>query len=161
MRSPSYLQVVVTPTLDTNAYVTGDRLGAIHTLMGVVRSAEANGALGATLQSLTLIDDADQKAAIDLLFFNSSPTVASADNAAISITDAEMEKCIGRLNIAAADYATITAGGSGNAVATLRNLGMVLNPGPTSTAVYVVAVIRGSATYAASSLTFKYDLIQN
>ncbi len=157
--------IVVTPVLDTNAYADGDRLGAIQEL---ARAVPGDGYL-ATLASLCIVDAAIQSQAMDLLFFNSLPTVASADNAAISITDAEMQaKCIGSVHIATTDYTIVLAGG--NSVVSLKNIGLLLRTQKLSsvggaqnlpTSIYVVPVIRGAATYAAGSLTFSYGIYED
>ena len=148
------LIIEVTPTVDTSAYASGDHLGTVHTLAG---AAPGQG-LYTVLQSLTIIDKAQQKSALDVFLFDASPTVASSDNAAANITDAEMiDKCIGHIVVAAADYRDI---GSANSVAHLKNLGMHLKPDPTATAplnLYAFVVSRGSPTYAAAGdLVFKY-----
>lgn len=93
--------ITVQPTLDTSAYASGDRLGSIHTITNAFREFHRpfgqttpgvpTIALGGNniLAEITIIDQAKQSAAIDILFFDKSPTVASADNAAIDISDAE------------------------------------------------------------------------
>ena len=68
--------VTVTPTLDTNAYTSGDRLGSIQTIEDVLRQDSATGMGVATLKQVTIIDQAAQSADIDILFFNALPTVA-------------------------------------------------------------------------------------
>lgn len=164
--------ISVTPVLDTNAYATGDRLGSIQTLSGVFRrinrSFDSNSALAkdaptqcgkVELKSITLIDVDLQSADIDLLFFDALPTVASADNAAISIADAELvEKCIGAYSLNGT-YVALAA----NAVLTESNCGLILKQKSTAADgnLYVVAIIRDSATYTASGLTFRYSFEQS
>mgnify|MGYP007071572752 CR=1 FL=1 len=166
--------ISVTPTLDTNAYASGDRLGSIQTITNPFRSIHRANDLpvasagGGTVQprngrvilsEVTLLDQAKQSQPIDLLFFDSSPTVASADNAPIDISDAEMAaKFIGSVSIGSTYVAL-----AGNSVSTDRNLNMLLkqNPSATDNNIYVVAVIRGSATFTASSLIFSYKFYQD
>lgn len=163
----------VVPTLDTNAYASGDRLGSIQTISSAFRkiqrttldpitptSSDFQGQAGkVVLQSIVVIDQAKQSQPIDILFFSSSPTVASADNAAIDISDAEMDaKCIGVVSFDAT-YVALAA----NSIAAKTNLGLVLKQS-TSAAnnhIYAVCVIRGAATFAASSLRFKYGFLQD
>lgn len=157
--------IVVTPVLDTNIYASGDMLGSIQVLTNAM---PGDGYL-ATLASLTVVDAANQKSAIDLLFFNALPTVASADNAAISITDAELQaKCIGMLSILSTDWTTITSGS--NAVASLKTIGLLLRAKKLATqsggwnlptTLYVVAVSRGTPTYGAGDLTFSYGIYED
>lgn len=148
-------EVVVTPTLDTSAYASGDRLGSIQTL----DNACAEIGRGSTLLTVTILDKSKTKQAMTLLFFNALPTVASADNAAISITDAEMEKCVGAVAVAAADYAET----AGNAIATLRasQVGVLMHSRTALGKLYVVPVIGGAATYGASDLIFTYKFVQD
>lgn len=80
---------------------TGDAMEFFSELHGIVRSA-------------VLIDSAAEatKPDIDLLLFDAEPTVA-ADNAAFAVTDAQMERCIGAIQFAGANF---RAGSSGNGV---------------------------------------------
>lgn len=162
----------VVPTLDTSAYASGDRLGSIHTITNAFRKIYRNvdpitattsafqGQSGKViLQSITIIDQAKQSQPIDILFFSSSPTVASADNAAIDISDAEMDaKCIGVVSFDASYVAL-----AGNSVASKNSIGLEMKQSISATDnnIYAVCVIRGAGTYAASSLRFKYGFLQD
>lgn len=163
----------VVPTLDTSAYASGDRLGTVHTISNGFRkiyrttldpvtptsSIQQLQSGKVILQSITIIDQAKQSQPIDIMFFSSSPTVASADNAAIDISDAEMDaKCIGVVSFDAS-YVALAA----NSVASKTNIGLLLKQSASSTDnhIYAVCVIRGAATYAASSLRFKYGFLQD
>ncbi|NDC96075.1 hypothetical protein EB077_12275 [bacterium] len=87
------------------------------------------------------------------------PTVASADNSPIDISDAEMiAKCIGSITIDA-PYIALAA----NSVVTESNLGLLLKQKSTAADgnLYAVCIIRGIATYAASSLVFRYGFLQD
>lgn len=157
----NYRVIEVTPVIDTAAYTSGDRLGATQQLPGVTRSG-SDSFKGATLKSLTILESGSvQKVAIDLLFFDASPTVVSADNAAIDIASSELvDKLLGRITVAAADYTTIKS--ATNAEATVRGLNLVLKPVVGASDIYVVAVVRGAPTYVATSgLTFKYGIESN
>ena len=162
----------VTPTLDTSAYASGDRLGSIHTISGAFRNIDRSfDPVTSTdsvnkkkqghviLQSITVIDQAKQSQPMTIMFFNSSPTVASADNAAIDISDAEMiAKCIGVVSFDAT-YLALAA----NSVATKTNIGLLLEQSASATDqnIYAVVVIGGAATYTASSLLFQYGFLQD
>lgn len=143
--------IEVTPVISTGAYTSGDQLGDIQTLTGV--NFDAAGGMGC-LEGVTVVDKAQQKIACDLFFFDESPTVASVDNGAIAISDAEMaDKCLGHLAIVAGDYKDIA---STSSIASLRYLGMALKPFKDGK-IYVVAVTRGTPTYGSTSdLVFKY-----
>lgn len=146
--------VEATPTLDTSAYASGDRLGTVMEL-DVGRSAISN---DVTLADVFVLDKAKQSQSIDILFFKSAPTVASADNAAIDITDAEMEKCIGSVSLSSSDYKALANSSYVNPDA----FNKVLSPTDGSTKIYALAVCRsGTPTYAASSLVFKFKFFQD
>lgn len=137
-----------TPTLDTNAYASGDRMGSLMTL-----TTGNNAGSGLSLMSLTVLDTADQKAAFDILFFNAAPTIASADNAAIDISDAEMAKAIGFVSVTADDYADF----GGASVACLKNIGLGMLISQSANNIFALCVSRGTPTYAASSLTLTFN----
>jgi hypothetical protein len=146
--------VEVTPTLDTSAYASGDRLGSLMTLSDVVRHQ----GMEAVLLDVVVLDKVKQSQAIDIYFFRESPTIASADNAAIDISDAEMEKCIGRVSIATTDYSALANCSEASPAPFNRLLGAIEG----KTSIYALAVCRsGTPTYAASSLVFKFKFLQD
>lgn len=147
--------VEVTPTLDTNAYASGDRLGTLMTISGAIRSE----GLEAVLSDLVIVDKAKQSQAIDVYFFKAIPTIASADNAAIDISDAEMgEKFIGRVSVATTDYTAL----AGNSEASPASFNRLLCAADNTTTLYALAVCRsGTPTYAAGSLVFKFKFLQD
>lgn len=154
--------VEVTPTISTSAYTAADQIGGIQTLSNAVLSDPE--ARGGVLQTIVIVDKAKQKSAIDIFFFKELPTVASSDNAAADITDAEMaSKCIGVISVVAGDYADL----ANNSTASVENVGLVLRSTPnadlaTANSVYAVAVSRGTPTYGSTSdLVFKYGLLQD
>jgi hypothetical protein len=118
------------------------------------------GPLLATLQSVTLLDKSNQKAALTILFFASDPTAAGtpatvADFGAFAWGTANT-LFLGKLDIAAADYETIAS----QAVATKANLNMPLQVAQGST-LFGVAVTTGTPTYTSTSaLIFTYGLTQ-
>jgi hypothetical protein len=133
----------VTPTVDTAQYASGDRLGSLMTLSGA-----ADGDFSpTTLKSVVILDKAKQKSALDIFFFDASPTIASADNAALDITDAEMaDKFLGSVTIAAADYKDLNASSVVTATCDLP-----LKPTTTAGTIYALLVSRGTPTYGAAS----------
>lgn len=145
--------ITATPTLDTNAYATGDRLGSLMTLS---LATDATGDI-VVLKSLVIVDAAAQSSAMDVLFFSEAPTIASADNAALDITDAEMAaKFLGRIVVASGDWTALAA----NSVCARNSVDMMLKSIAGSQALYCLLQSRGSPTYAASSLTLKFLLEQ-
>lgn len=144
--------VEVTPTLDTNAYGANDRVGTVQT----IAAAAIKGGKTALLTSLTVIDKASQGVALSLFFFRELPTVASDDNAALEISDAEMAKCVGHVIVATGDYQATSA----NKVACVKNIQLAMESGQADGNLYVVLMTTGTPTYAASSLVFKYNFEQ-
>lgn len=147
--------IEVTPTIDTSAYTSGDRLGSIQTLEGAVRLDNGR----AILHSLVIIDAAAQSADMDILIFDQSPTVASADNAAISLTDSELaDKLVGIVQ-ANLGYVTVTSGGQ--TVTSVNNIGLVCQGSVGSIDLYALPVVRAAPTYGSTSdLVFKYGFLQ-
>jgi hypothetical protein len=150
------------PTLDTNAYATGDHMGTLMTVSGVADLSQG----AVRIMTLDVIDKDKQAAALDVLFFNASPTVASSDNAALDISDAEMaSKLVGIVSVASADYKAF----SSNSVACLRGLDLVVQPaastlpnGPSPSQVNLYAILcsRGSPTFSATGLQLRIGLEQ-
>jgi len=147
--------VEVTPTLDTNAYASGDRLGSIMTLTDAARLLGGT----ATLLDVSVVDQAKQCVAVDILFFDESPTVASADNAAIDIADAQMiDKFLGRVSIATTDWTNL----AGNCEASPAQSAKIMKAISTSKNLYALAVVRsGTPTFAAGSLVFRFKFVQD
>lgn len=140
-----YHVVEVNPTLDTSAYASGDRVGSLMTITGVGESGS-----GCVLDKVVIVDQAKQSSALKILLFNAAPTIASADNAAIDITDAEMiAKCIGVIDVPSASYVAL----ANNSVVDVAYARSVKAPAMT---MYALLVSAGSPTYAASSLRLKF-----
>lgn len=148
----NFVQVEITPTIDTSIYAANDQVGGIQTLTGVAFDENRF----AQLVGITIVDKAAQSAALSLFFFDQLPTVVSVDQGALNISDAEMAaKCIGHATIATGDYQTTSANSAASKTFTVplksRTTG---SPGG---ALYVVMKTTGTPTYAAASdLVLKY-----
>lgn len=144
-----------TPVITVAAYATGDQIGTYTQLDGILGSSSGT----IDLKTLVVIDKDKQKADLELLFFNDLPVLASADNAAVSFTDAVASaNFIGRVSIAAADY-TDTASNS-QVTKTLSN---TLLTGKGSDDLYVVIVCKaaGGCDYAAvDDLAFRFTYLE-
>lgn len=150
--------VSATPTLDTNAYASGDRVGSVMTFTNAMDDSGGTG----TVISVVVLDKAAQGSALSLLLFNDLPTVASADNAAIDISDAEMAKCVGVIPIASGDYVTTAS----NSVATVRGVNLLVKSTKSANNLkgknlFGVLKSGGSPTYAASSLVVSLCIKQD
>lgn len=143
----------VIPTLDLAAYATGDLLFQANK----IAKATLNGKGFAYLRSIIVLDAANQKAALDLLFFSEDPGSLGTLNAAIDLSAAQLAKVIALVSIASADYVTLKA--TTNAVATKLIADLLLPAVATSKDIWVAGISRGSPDYtAASDLTFKFML---
>lgn len=128
--------IAVVPTVDTSAYTSGD------TLFNSTLIAAAGGTRGGTLDSITVIDKADNAAAdIELYFFTSAVTFGTV-NAAPSISDADAIKCIGKYTVASASFKDVGASKIGGGTA----VGL-----PVTFPLYVAATVTGTPTYAAAT----------
>lgn len=147
----------VVPILDTNIYASGDFMGTIQEIKSAFAKAENP---ISKLVSLAVVDNSNSKAAFDILFFESLPTIASADNAAIDVTDLNIAKCIGYISVAGADYITVDGTGDPNSIATVKNINLELKGTSASTSLWAVLISRGTPTYLAGSLIFNYGFEQ-
>jgi len=149
----SDIVVTVTPTLDTNAYASGDLLFDSTAVAAAVR---ANGYC-AILQSVTIIDKADQKVAFTLLVADTETDFGTL-NSAPDPDDTEAATVIGWVPIAVADYVDL----GGAAVACIKNIGLVCKAGAATTSLYIAAINgTGTPTYAASDLVFKLGFMRS
>lgn len=137
------MQVIeVTPVLDTSQYASADVL-----FVPIIVSAYAIGK-ARKLQSIVVVDQADQAQAMDLVFTAGSVALGTI-NQAVSITDADALKIIGTVNIATTDYCDTV----NNQVATKRGVELIIQP---DTDLYLAGILRsGTPTYAASSLRIR------
>jgi hypothetical protein len=145
--------VAVTPVVSSGvAYTAGDAVGGKQTLTGAAR--DSGGPV--VLQSLSVLDLGNQKAALTILFFNADPSAATITDNAAFVWSTDHAKLIGKLAIAAADYETIAS----EAVATRGGLGIVLQPSG-SAVLYAAVVAVGTPTYTSvSDLVFRYGFLQ-
>jgi hypothetical protein len=149
----SDIVVTVTPTCDTSAYTGGDLLFDSTEVAAAVR---ANGGT-AILESITIIDKADQKVGFTILLANAA-TDFGAPNSAPDPDDTETATVIGWVAVTASDY--IDLGGA--AVACIRNLGLLLKAGAATTSIYIAAVNgTGTPTYGASDLVLQIGLLRS
>lgn len=142
------ISIPVTPTLDTGAYATGDLLFAPIKLTNATLNTKGM----AIIRSIVLLDSANQKAAIDLIFFDADPGSLGALNAAVDMPAAALAKLIGVLSIVAGNYATMK--GSTNAIG-IQTPNLMLPAAVSSKDFWLAGIIRGTATYGASDLTIK------
>lgn len=131
----------LTFSANTDAHATGDVVAAPEELVGFSREKGR----GVLIASVTLVDESDTGAALDLIFLNASGSIG-AESAAYGPTDAVALTIIGTIPIATTDYSDA----ANSKIATVRNIGLVMHPLATSTSVWVGLVARGSITPAAT-----------
>jgi len=152
--APKVQRFSVTPTISTTIYASGDVLGGLQTISNAVRKSGGSG----TILSILVLDKTQaQRAAMDLLIFDRSVTVA-ADNAAVAMSDADMANCLGVISIG--PYNTAFPGTPLNSISTLINVGLPIVCNGAD--LYFVPVVRATPTYVATSdLTFIFTILQD
>lgn len=158
-----FIESAATPTIDTAIYASGDRIGTVMTFTEASMVPERGG----KIMGVVVYDAAVQKSVLNLWLFHQSPTVASADNAALDISDANLVLAspIGFIPIAAADYVDTAS----NAVAFhyLTDPGLPYVAGPSvggggPGVIYGLLESGGTPTYgAANALTITLLIEQN
>lgn len=145
--------VQITPTISTSAYTAGDAVGGKQTIANAVRTPGT-----AILDSISITDISNQKAALEILIFNADPSATTiTDNAALAINSADITKIIARISIASGDYVAIGT----LAVATVKGLGIALKAA-SGTTLYAAVMTTGTPTYAGTSdLTFSHGFLQD
>lgn len=149
----SDIVVTVTPTLDTNAYGSGDLLFDSTEVANAVR---VNGTC-AVLQSVTIIDKADQGVAFTLLIADTNTDWGTL-NSAPDADDTEAATVIGWVPVATSDYIDI----GGAKLACVRNVGLTLKAGAATTSLYVAGVNgAGTPTYSNGDLVVKLGFLRS
>ncbi len=141
--------ISVTPVVTVGAYHANDCVGGKLTLTDAL-VADGGSAL---LTNVVVVDDANQKAALEVVFFNANPAAATlTDNAAI-VFSTDLAKVIARVPITAADWATVGDAAVAD-VQCLRTL-----EGVSGNNLYAAVMTTGTPTFgAAGDLTFRFGL---
>lgn len=143
------LLITSTPVIGVGAYSSGDVLGAPVKLSDVVGDTKAL----AYLKSLLVLDVANQKHNLDIVFFESDPGNVGADNAPVALSAAQLALVVGTIKIVTADYETYGA----RAIAQ-KNLEMLIPTKVKSTDLWAVYIARANVTYGAvDGIKFKYN----
>lgn len=123
-------------TSATPDYADLDQVGTPVALSGVKKGM---------VESIVVIDRADQAPILDILFFNALPTFTSSDNAALAMSDANAALFIGKVAIVAADYQDFNL----SRAASVSNIGLPVEADPGGD--LYVQVQAGGAYNAAST----------
>lgn len=136
--------LLLSPTVTVSnspAYTAGDSVGGKLTLTNALGSNNKG-----IVREIVLVDQAKQNAAMTLLFFSADPSGTTfTDNGALDVADADMSKIIGKVNIAAGDY----AGLADNSVASVASLAIPLEGADRT--IYAHLFTTGTPTFAAST----------
>jgi len=149
--------VTVTPNMASFAtpYSSGDVIGSVTK----IPNALLDMGYCAKLLSVVVLDAANQKSALDFVFFTQTPANSiGADNSPYALNDADLLKVCGRFSVLTADY---VSSGTNNAEATKTNIKLLLEGVPGSRDLYMAVISRGTPTYgSASDLSIKLGLEQ-
>lgn len=134
----------VAPVMEATALDAGDAASERFAIE-VARSGR-----GGVIQTITVIDKAEQSAALELYLFDYPVTVAALD-AAAAFSDADLtDHFLGVIEIAAADYTAELGGAGVQSVATLRNVGFWFDLPSGSHTIYGQLRNTGTPTYGAA-----------
>lgn len=134
-----------TVTVDTAAYAAGDTIGGIITVTNAVRVSGGTG----TINQIVLTDLANQKPALEIRFFESSPAAGTyTDNNATVLHATDQAVALGRITVLTSDW--LTTGSI--ATCTLKNVGLGIKAA-SGTSVYMVITAGGTSApdYVAST----------
>ncbi len=136
--------------VDTAIYAAGDLL---FDTQEVPFAAMPNGT--SIVISLVVTDYDDQGAAFDVLVFRSNPGSLGVINAAIGVTAAMADECIGHIPVGAADYTDLGT----RRVGTVPGIGLQVHP-TNSTSIWVAGVSRGTPTYTTGRLRLLFGFMR-
>jgi len=145
------ITITVTPTLDTDAYADGDVLFNATEIANAVR----NNGDTCILQSVHVLDKADQGKDFELVFLNASQALGTI-NAAIDISDANAEKIIGHYAFSNGYVDLINS-----QILTDSGIGLLLKAGAATTSLYVAGISKGAGTYADGDLKITLGFLRN
>lgn len=143
--------------LDTAIYASGDVLSDSSTIRDSANTPpmrEVN--RSGVLQSFMLIDEDDQGMALDVIFFDSNVSLG-ANNAVVSITDANARHILGIVSVASGDWNDL----GGCRIVTKTNLGMLVKPALGTQDVYVALVSKGTGTYTINGIKGRFAFMQD
>jgi len=141
----------VTLSLDTAAYAAGDVLADTQVLTALFRIGDGTG----VLQSIQVIDQDDQKQAIDF-YYSSANVSLGTENSAPSISGANAVNLVGPFSVAAADYKDL----GGVSVAKTGNIGQPIKAATGTSNGYIAAICNsGTPTYTAAGIKLRIGVL--
>ncbi|MER8811472.1 hypothetical protein [Mesorhizobium sp. M0965] len=148
----SYIDVTL--SLDTAIYSSGDVLADTQIIANAMRVNNGTG----VLQSITVIDQDDQRAALNIFLLSANVSMG-VENAAPSITDVNATELLGPpIAIAIADYFDL----GGVSMAGKDGIGKVVKPAAGTRDLYIAVVNGpGSPTYTAAGIKLRLGFLQD
>lgn len=134
--------VTITPTVAAEAHSAGDLLFDSTEIAAAVRVNAGT----AIVQSITIVDKGDQKAAMTLVFSNAQTDFGTLGGVP-DPDDTEILDVLGTVAVSATDYVDFGA----NSVATIKNIGLLIKAGAATTSVWLAAIATGTPTPASTS----------
>jgi hypothetical protein len=144
--------ITIDATPDTNALSEGDVLFATQEVAGFSTAENTT----SILQSVTIASVDAQVTGIDLIFFNAA-TALGTENSAPDADDTEVLTVIGRVQIGAGSFYTLSAA---NSIACVYGIGLPMKAG-TGGSIWVAGIARGTPTYAGGHLQIKLGVLRN
>lgn len=142
------ISVPVAVTTSAGAYTAGDGIGGIMTVPGLLLPRGSG-----LLQSILVVDRANQKPNLTLVFFNAAPAGTYTDNLAVPVmAAADSQKVVAKVNILTADFETINTIG----IAHITNIGKVLKMSDLSVDLRLLVLTTGTPTYGANSTDLSF-----
>lgn len=132
--------IAVTPIVEATALDAGD---VVFDTTIITNAARVSGGV-VRLDSVSVIDTADQKAELHLVFFSANRSLGTVDGAP-SINDTNVLDLVGYVHVAAADYVDL----GGASIVQLGALGKLMKT-VGSRNLYVAAFTPGTPTYGAA-----------
>lgn len=156
--------VTVTPVLDTSAYTAGDVLWTnsveLTDLIENEPQEYSRAQAHARLIGVGIVDkSANGGVALDLVFLNANQSLGTA-NAAVSISDGNLEKWLHTVPIAAGDWKVAAPGANGHVSLGESHPNLVKNMRLASgqTSLWLGGILRsGTPTYAASDFVITLE----
>lgn len=142
--------IELTLTLDTSAYTAADVLAATQEITNAFSAPGAK----AILQTLTVLDEDDNTAAVIDFYFMDENVALGTENAAISITDGDADRIQGWVSVLAADFKDLI----NSKVACVKNIGLVLTAPAASRSLFIAASCAGTPTHTATGIKVRLGL---
>jgi hypothetical protein len=137
-------------TTTAGAYAVEDQVGQLQTMVGAADHKHQ----ALKIDTITVVDTAQQKSELLILFFSKPPAVTSTDSNTLAITDAELaEKLIGAIRVYAAEYQDVV----GTSIAVVQYPDIQVHPQDKASGenvgqdLYMLVLSKGTPTYGASS----------